>query len=52
MRRLLPTSLTLSALLGWALIAPAADPPKPIKLLIITGDHGHAWKGFPKAASK
>ena len=22
----------------------AADEPKPIKVLIITGDHGHAWK--------
>src|SRR5437899_2201806 len=21
----------------------AADEPKPIKVLIITGDHGHAW---------
>lgn len=29
----------LSAAPGWA-----ADGPKPVSLLIITGDHGHAWK--------
>jgi uncharacterized protein len=34
--------LTAVALLGIALAAPAAD--KEIRVLIITGDHGHAWK--------
>src|SRR5436190_12715328 len=34
--------LTTAALLALAVAAPAAD--QPIKVLIITGDHGHAWK--------
>jgi len=34
--------LAAVALLSFALAAPAADTP--IKVLIITGDHGHAWK--------
>jgi type 1 glutamine amidotransferase len=38
-RRLFFTSLALTLL---ALPASAAD--KPIKVLIVTGDHGHAWK--------
>lgn len=38
-RRLLLTSLVLTL---FALPAFAAD--KPIKVLIVTGDHGHAWK--------
>lgn len=33
------------AVLALALVAPAlADDAKPIRVLIITGDHGHAWK--------
>src|SRR3954464_13528286 len=35
--------LTLAAALLASLPLGAADP-KPIKALIITGDHGHAWK--------
>ncbi len=27
----------------------AVDAPKPVKLLIITGDHGHDWKGTTDA---
>src|SRR4051794_32872474 len=45
MRRLFALT-ALAALLGLAVSsapAPAADA-KPIKVLIITGDHGHAWK--------
>jgi type 1 glutamine amidotransferase len=38
-RRLLLTSI---AVLCFTVTAPAAD--QPIKVLIITGDHGHAWK--------
>src|SRR5206468_9402566 len=34
--------LATAALLAFALSAPAAD--QPIKVLIITGDHGHNWK--------
>jgi type 1 glutamine amidotransferase len=34
--------LAAAALLSFAVAAPAADTP--IKVLIITGDHGHAWK--------
>src|SRR5690349_12100774 len=41
MQRLLFGCLML--LLGLAAPAAAADS-KPIKVLIITGDHGHAWK--------
>jgi uncharacterized protein len=35
-----------SAVLALFLVAPAllAEDQKPIKVLIITGDHGHAWK--------
>jgi type 1 glutamine amidotransferase len=40
MRRTFLASLTFILL---ALAAPAADKP-PIKVLIITGDHGHNWK--------
>jgi type 1 glutamine amidotransferase len=40
-RRMLPTSLV--AVLVLALSSLAADD-KPINVLIITGDHGHAWK--------
>jgi type 1 glutamine amidotransferase len=41
MRRIIPT-LAVTFLLGSAPLL-AADA-KPIKVLIITGDHGHAWK--------
>jgi type 1 glutamine amidotransferase len=34
--------LAAATLLSFAVAAPAADTP--IKVLIITGDHGHAWK--------
>jgi type 1 glutamine amidotransferase len=34
--------LAAAALFALAVAAPAAD--RPIKVLIITGDHGHAWK--------
>jgi type 1 glutamine amidotransferase len=47
MRRIL-TSLAALAVAGtMAGLAPTvrgAEPTKPIRLLIITGDHGHAWK--------
>jgi len=33
---------TAAALLGFALASPAAD--KELRVLIITGDHGHTWK--------
>ena len=36
------TFLTLAALL--VLVVPTTAADKPIKVLIITGDHGHAWK--------
>ncbi len=35
--------VSLAVTLALALAAPAADR-EPIKVLIITGDHGHAWK--------
>jgi type 1 glutamine amidotransferase len=41
MRRLFMTS---AALLVLAVTGLAADDKKEIKVLIITGDHGHAWK--------
>src|SRR5579884_2214613 len=41
MRRLFVTS---AALLVLAVTGLAADDKKEIKVLIITGDHGHAWK--------
>src|SRR6185437_15278193 len=47
MRRILSAFSTLAATVAALLAAqasPAADGPRPIKLLIITGDHGHAWK--------
>src|SRR5438270_6646419 len=48
MRRTLTAFSTLAATVALLLSAqsasPAADGPKPVKLLIITGDHGHAWK--------
>jgi type 1 glutamine amidotransferase len=44
MRRVFTFFAALAGTVALALAAPAADPAKPIKLLIITGDHGHAWK--------
>src|SRR5438309_2250729 len=41
MRRMLLASAMLIPILAWS--APGADS-KPIKVLIITGDHGHDWK--------
>jgi type 1 glutamine amidotransferase len=42
-------TLTL-ALSGFVATRPApADDPKPVKLLIITGDHGHDWKATTAA---
>ncbi len=46
MRRLLLLPL---ALLTLASIVQAADEPRPIKLLIITGDQYHDWKATSKA---
>ncbi len=43
MRRVLLAFTTLAITLAAGMAAPAADDAKPIKLLIITGDHGHAW---------
>ncbi len=41
-----PFRLALAALLFAAPVAAArADDPAPIKVLIITGDHGHDWQG-------
>ena len=41
-----PFRLALAALLFTAPVVTArADDPAPIKLLIITGDHGHDWAG-------
>ncbi len=44
---MLRTSLLLAALMLAAPVdmARAADDKEPVKLLIITGDHGHDWKG-------
>src|SRR3972149_4686094 len=38
--------MTLSAVVALSTLAVAvpADDPKPVRLLIITGDHGHDWK--------
>ena len=44
MRRTLLALTSLALLLAFAVPSPAADAPPPIKLLIITGDHGHKWK--------
>jgi len=44
MRRVLFALATLSATLAATLTGTAADADKPIKLLVITGDHGHKWK--------
>jgi type 1 glutamine amidotransferase len=41
MRRILLASFALAALAAWTVHSADA---KPIKVLIITGDHGHAWK--------
>ncbi len=49
MRRMLLAFATLAMTLTVGLTAPAADEGKPIKLLIITGDHGHDWKGTTEA---
>jgi len=46
------TLLPLAALAVAALVAPAAEEPRPIKLLIITGDNvapAHDWKATTKA---
>ena len=38
-------SFLMSAIITVALALPAFGPDaKPIKVLIITGDHGHAWR--------
>ncbi len=44
MRRALLAFATLAASLAALNSGEAADPAAPIKLLIITGDHGHKWK--------
>jgi type 1 glutamine amidotransferase len=49
MRRTLLALSTLAATLLAVALAPAADPGKPVELLIITGDHGHDWQGTTKA---
>ena len=49
MRRVLLAFTTLAITLAAGLAAPAADDPKPIKVLIITGDHGHDWKATTPA---
>jgi type 1 glutamine amidotransferase len=49
MRRILLAFTTLAITLAAGLAAPAADDPKPIQVLIITGDHGHAWKETTQA---
>src|SRR5437868_6016078 len=41
MRRIVLASAMLIPILAWS--SPGADT-KPIKVLIITGDHGHDWK--------
>jgi type 1 glutamine amidotransferase len=45
------TFSTFAATVAALALAPAlpAAPPKPIKLLIITGDHGHKWQDTTKA---
>jgi uncharacterized protein len=50
MRRLALLFATLATTLIMGLnIAPAADDGKPVRLLIITGDHGHKWMETTKA---
>jgi type 1 glutamine amidotransferase len=49
MRRTLIALSTLAATLVVVALAPAADPPRPVELLIITGDHGHDWQGTTKS---
>jgi type 1 glutamine amidotransferase len=48
MRRILTAFSTLATVVAAVVAAQcqtqAADEAKPVKLLIITGDHGHAWK--------
>lgn len=43
------TLLALTATLGLAAFAPAADDKKPVELLVITGDQGHDWQATTKA---
>jgi uncharacterized protein len=43
MRRIIATGAAALMTLSIGIVAPAQDPT-PIKLLIITGDHGHDWK--------
>src|SRR5436305_1351977 len=47
MRRLVIAFATLAAVLASLSSSPAADPPRPIQLLIITGDNvpAHDWQG-------
>src|SRR5258708_3395488 len=50
MRRLaIAFAATLTTLIVGLNLAPAADDGKPIRLLIITGDHGHKWMDTTKA---
>jgi|SRR5579883_212910 len=49
MRRILIAFAALAVTLTAAFTSPAADPGKPVKLLIITGDHGHKWKDTTQA---
>src|ERR1700730_3844850 len=50
MRRLAIAFATMTATFVAGLsLAPAADDGKPIRLLIITGDHGHKWQDTTKA---
>ncbi len=44
MRRTLLAMTTLAAALATAPATPAAEPDRPTRVLIITGDHGHKWK--------
>jgi type 1 glutamine amidotransferase len=48
MRRTLLAFIALAVSTA-GLAAQAADAPKPVKLLIITGDHGHQWKETTQA---
>jgi type 1 glutamine amidotransferase len=50
MRRLLATLGALLVPLAVALAVPP-DEPRPVKLLIITGDHGHDWKASTQILS-
>lgn len=47
MKRLLSTLLVAAGISGLAVVA--APPDQPVKLLIITGDHGHDWKATTRA---